>query len=462
LTRRLNDYYYANPEACRISIQTQSLNPDSLFDHSTARFISTNIPPAPFLVPVVIEALGESEAYKEVTEVVPGEADLYCGRYVNQQGGLVLTGDSDLLVHDLGTEGSVCFFKDIDRQLDTNSSSLRGHVYYPARIAGRLSLPKSHGLRALAFEMIMDGHGTFRKLLGQAVTLKAVNTHKDQYVRFLGQYNSLPTRTAGSAEHGSGYPCEFMKVIRTLDPRISEYVIQYPSIAKCIGNVESAALLSTNSIHVFLPFLVDCPIRTTAWQASTSLRQLAYVMLKGILPESEQEYCVMEHRRQNNSSGKGYRLPNIPFSPGSCTSLTSLINRVHHKFSNLSVPDRWVAFAVCQQVEWSISASNVIVQEISTHQVQSNNHINCTWETLQFLAQVQGVFYSLRILQQITGLLISCGDKIPCLKEASLLHDQLMSLPPLSDVPNFICVMALIHKIEVEHMVQAGYEILGD
>ena len=464
MTKRLNDYYYANPEACRISIQSQNTKPIGLFDHATTSFVSTRLPPAPFLVPVIIDALGQSETYKDVVEVVPGEADLYCGRSVKQHGGLVLTGDSDLLVHDLGADGSTSFFKDIDHQSD-NSGGLRSLIYYPATIADRLSLPQSHGLRALAFEMIMDSHGTFRKLLGQSITLKTINMHEDQYLDFLKPYNALSQSTTDSANCSSGYPCQFMKFLRTLDPRISEWVFQFPSIARCTDSIAPAAQLETNSIRVFLPFLVDCPIRTTAWEASTSLRQLAYGLLKNVTSTSEQEYCVFEHRRQNNINGKGYQLPNTPVTSGACTNLINLIEHLHHNFSHLPVPDRWIAFAVYQQVEWSSSAgklvnSNFIVQKLPTLQTQTYLN-NCTWDNLQFLAQVQGVFYSLRMLQQITGLLMSGGFERPCMKEASTLYDQLKSLPPLKDVPSFTCAVTLTHKVRAEHMVQAAYKILG-
>lgn len=285
-------------------------------------------------------------------------------------------------------------------------------------------------------------------------------------MEFLRQYHSLPKSRADSANRGSGYPREFAKMLRTLDPRISECVLQLPSIGRCNDNAASTAKLAMSSIHVFLPFLIDCPIRTTAWEVSTSIRQLAYGLLKSIALKNEQEYCVFEHRRQINASGKGYRLPNIPVSPESCIALISFIDHMQHSFSSLSVPDQWIAFAVCQQVEWSSSASksvndNFNLQALITLQDQANNHINCTWDTIQFLAQVQGVFYSLRILQQITGLLISCGFKSSCLGEASILHDRLKSLPPLSDVPSFTYVIALMHKIKDEHMVQAAYDILG-
>ncbi|MBE7179732.1 MAG: hypothetical protein INR71_00735 [Terriglobus roseus] len=78
------------------------------------------LPPAPFVVPAVIEALRES-GYRDVVRVVPGEADPYCAEDVRLHGGFVVTGDSDLLVYDLGQVGGVVFLQDFS--LGTSPSS---------------------------------------------------------------------------------------------------------------------------------------------------------------------------------------------------------------------------------------------------------------------------------------------------------------------------------------------------
>lgn len=466
MTRRLNAYYHANPAPGPVSALAQETKPESLFDHAAIRSRQTTFPAAPFLVPVIIDALGDSETYKDVIEVVPGEADLYCGRHLKQHRGLVLTGDSDLLVHDLGTNGSVAYFQDIEPLPDTKSGALHSPIYYPATIADRLTLPKSHGLRALAFEMVMDSHGTFRKLLLQASSLNAINTYEDQYAEFMREYHSLPANTTDSSDNRNECPVAFIEALRKLDPRISEYVLQFPSIMRCIDNMELTGAPELGSVQVFLPFLVDCPIRTTAWEVSTSLRQLAYELFKRIVPENEQEYAVIEYRRQNSTDGKGYQLPNIPLVHEACSNLIHLIDQIHHRFSSLSDSDRWIAFAVCQEVAWSSPVgrpvqSTVAAQELATVRVDAENHVNCTWNSIQFLAQVQGVFYSLRMLQQVSHLLVSYDHIKPGLEEVAILYDRLQSLPTLSTLPSLPNVILLIKKVDAEHMVQAAHDVLG-
>ena len=95
--------------------------------------------------------------------MVPGEADLYCADYVRTHGGVVFTGDSDLLLHDLG-DGAVCFFKDIDLTASTSTHLFKCIQYQIRTIVQRLGLDKTHGLLALAFEMTMDAHASFREL----------------------------------------------------------------------------------------------------------------------------------------------------------------------------------------------------------------------------------------------------------------------------------------------------------
>jgi hypothetical protein len=466
LTKRLNDYYHANPVPCRIPIRTEETDSEYLSRREPISSSPTTLPSVPFLVPVIIDALGNSETYKAVVEVVPGEADLYCARYLKQHRGTVITGDSDLLVHDLGAYGSVCFFRDIEPFPDTKSSALHSLVYHPADIADRLALTESHGLRALAFEMSQDSQGTFRKLLLQATALKAVNTHGEQYVEFLTEYKPLPADSSLTANSGGGRHLRFMEALQNLDPRVSEYVLQFPSLQKRSGQTESAAKPEVGPPHVFLPFLLDCPARISAWEVSTSLRQLAYGIIKYIVPKSEQEYSVFEHRRQNNMSGKGWQLSNIPAIPQACMALINLIDQVHCKFPTLSVLDRWIVFVICQEAAWCASTgrpvlSNLVVQDLLRIDLKTERHIECTWNIVQFLAQVQGVFYSLRMLQQITSLSLLCRQTDTLPETVFILHDRLKSLPSLGDIPDLSSVMTLIQKIEAKDMVKAAHGMMG-
>lgn len=465
LTKRLNDYHHANPVPCRIPIRAEEPRSEYLSRSERISSNPTTLPPVPFLVPVIIDALGNSETYKSVIEVVPGEADVYCAKYLKQRRGTVITGDSDLLVHDLGAYGSVCFFRDIESLPDAKCGTLHGLVYHPAHIADRLALPDSHGLRALAFEMSQDSQGTFRKLLLQATALKAVNTYGEQYVKFLAEYKPLPVDSSLTTNGGGGH-ARFMGVLRKLDPRVSEYVLQFPSLQKRSGQAEPAAKSEAADPHVFLPFLLDCPTRVSAWEVSTSLRQLAYGIIKYIVPKSEQEYSVFEHRRQNNMHGKGWQLSNIPAVPEACMAVINILDQVHCKFPTLSGLDQWILFVLCHEAIWCASTgrpvlSNLVVQDLFYIDLNTKSHIECTWNIIQFIAQVQGVFYSLRMLQQTTSLSISCSQTDALPESVLILHDRLKTLPPLNDIPDLSSAVALIKKIEAKYMAKAAHAMMG-
>jgi hypothetical protein len=232
---------------------------------------------------------------------VPGEADLYCAKYLSQYGGIVLTGDSDLLVHDLGQDGAVSFFKEIEHS--AISDTLSSQIYQPAAISQRLDLPISHGLHAFAFEILMDSHSTFRKLLVGARSLKAVTANPSDFKLFLKEYKQL------RAPLNSNDSPKILPILRSLDPRISEYVLQYPYLAQIAGKEEIAEVSET--VHVFLPFLLDCPVRTNAWEVSTVIRQLAYGLINLIVPDTQQKVTVSEHRKQQDMS-TGRELPAMP------------------------------------------------------------------------------------------------------------------------------------------------------
>jgi hypothetical protein len=450
----MNDYYNANQIPCRF-VTTSESTPRHLFVREAIRSNLTTLPPNPFIVPAVIEALSRTERYKSTVEVVPEEADLYCARYLKQNGGVVFTGDSDLLVHDLGEKGYVSFFKDIEGL--PASEALRSVVYHPAAIADRLALPKAHGLRAIAFELVKDSHGTFRKLLAQAIALKSIQTYEGEYSSFSKEYIPLPP----NLENGEYF--KFAQALRELDPRISEYVLQFPSLAKLAGRQLSTAEV-LDSPHVFLPFLLDCPVRTTAWEMSTSLRELAYGLLKFIVPKTEQNFSVFEHRREQTGHGKGWQLSSLMDIPKACQTVTDTMDQIAIQLPALSISDRWISFVIYQEIEWSTSAgrpvlSNSVSQQLMKLETQANKSYN--WDTIQFLAQVQGTLYSLRMLQQITSLVISHFRSSTFPNEISALHKLLASVPQLDGIPDLESARSLAHKITAEGIVQAAYKFLG-
>jgi hypothetical protein len=187
-TQRLTSYHQTNPIPCRAIFPNPENFSSRLFGRTAIRSNLTGLCPLSFLVPAVLESLVASTQYRDITEVVPGEADLYCAKYLKQNGGIIFTGDSDLLVHDLGADGAVSLFRDVEFPSIDNFDTLCTKLFQQSTIVDRLALPKSHGLHALAFEMTMDNHCTFPKLLAQAKSLKAVSANPQMYEDYLKEY----------------------------------------------------------------------------------------------------------------------------------------------------------------------------------------------------------------------------------------------------------------------------------
>ncbi|KAG9237755.1 XPG domain containing-domain-containing protein [Amylocarpus encephaloides] len=411
----------------------------------------TKLPPVPFLVPAILECLKTSVAYKDITKVVPGEADVYCAESIRDATGIVLTGDSDLLVHNIGRESSVLFFGDIERDTDDQLEGLRALVYCPTRIATRLGLPD---LYALAFELTSDITVSFPQLLERAKSLATSVGSSDKYEDFQNEYVGM---TSPMPRDESG----ILGVLFSMDPRISEYVLQFPYIAKIAGY--DLQFDSASTSHVFLPFLFDNPIRTNAWEISRSVRQLAYGLVNLVVPAGESKCTVFEHKRQQSKSG-GRELQILDPSKllDACEALLTILNEMSAKLPDCSQEEIWQAVGVYQDVDWHISNSKEVLGSLVRHQVlmlEDKQNQNLSWDILQYSAQLDGSYYSFRILKQITLLTTSLKPDLPPL--ILTLNQRLQSLPPIEVVKSFSHIVPTIKMIKQKGMAKVAHEVFG-
>ncbi|PBP16408.1 DNA replication initiation factor cdc45 [Diplocarpon rosae] len=443
-TRRLSQFYEKYKEPCR-SFAHGNVSPYNLFGNQAVPAKQTSLQAPPFIVPAIIEALSASDIYGTTIEVVPGEADLHCAQYLKEHGGIVLTNDSDLLVHDLGPKGVVCFFHDIESQ-GSDERLLHGQVFQPVTISQRLELPNSYGLRSLAFEMARDSHGTFRKLLGQAKSLKAVMEYPQLFKDFLEEYNELPNTTTLLLNPGT------RQRLQRLDPRISEYVLQFRSIARITGQSPVSTRATSDSHHVFLPFLRDCPVRTSAWEASTATRQLAYGLVNLIQPEDERVSIVFEHRRQlGPSKGRGLQVATLSEIPEACGVLTVKFTSLQEKLPAFTESQVWIALAMQQDIEWSefnhkTAALGLFMQNLGEFEYPDESEY-LSWDVIHFFAQLQASLYSLRMLNQISSL-VSSDSTIDSPGSVHVLTRLLSSLPALVHYPDIKSAPSKHTKVE--------------
>ncbi|KAF2084811.1 hypothetical protein K490DRAFT_7994, partial [Saccharata proteae CBS 121410] len=228
-----------------------------------------NLPAAPFLVPSVIESLQASQ-YASVTCVVPGEADAFCADLAKTDGGgIVLSGDSDLLVHDLGPEGCVMLFRDIDLG---DRGKLKTFVYQPANIASAVGLGS---LLPLAFVLSVDCYRTMPECIRLAKEVGMETVGFREFCREYGEVTADRPAPATLPDNASHLQQIISQHLRVLDPRISEYVYQVVGTTSNSSSPDPA----DSSRTMYLPFLIDDPSRASSWRPSTPLRQLAYSTL---------------------------------------------------------------------------------------------------------------------------------------------------------------------------------------
>lgn len=445
---QLNIYQSSNKVPCRAIFDSFNDAPN-VFDTGQVRSKLKSLPPPSFLVPAILEALLDSLEYKDITSVIPDEADTYCAAYVNQSGGVVLTGDSDLLVRDLGPKGAVTFFNEIESSMESGIRSLTSLVYRPTIIVERLSLPVSHGISSLAFEISRDGHGTFSKLLQQAKSLTAANQYDVEYDTFRNEYS---LERAGLNFELAAF-AEPPLCLSRLDPRISEFVLQFSDVCRLSGRSETETRL-TASTHIFLPFLIDSYEHRNAWEISTDIRQLAYGLMNLIVPSSQRVSSIIEHKKQQaNAGGRAILLPEIAEISAACTSVLTLLSQTHKTLPNVSKSGFWSAIAIKQDIDWSLDnfkpiVTRAVMEQLSTLAEPSRSgKKHLTWDIVRYSAQIHGSYYSFRILKQIIDLVVSHGPENSLPGPVLELHHQLESLPKLRDLRGLSSILKVLPLI---------------
>jgi len=380
-------------------------------------------PPPPFLVPAVIDALRDSTKFGSLVKLVPGEADGFCAENVRENGGLVLTSDSDLLVYDLGEAGGVVFLADIDAGTDTQT--LTAPQYRPADICRRLSLRPDTGLQYLAFEISRDQHLTLEQAVERAKRSEAVSVSREEYSEFIEQY--LSPEVASRSRKGE---------IPPLDPRVSEIVLRSLCASETTtpvskGNAEPR-LSGEAELEMYLPFLLDYPLRTSAWEASKPLRRLAYAVLQSLRGSSIPSVSEMR-RLQSVSSGLQVSVPSLVEVDELGTSLVEVLSSIEDGISNPDI--LWVSLAIYQDILMTMERGKGYPVSLEVLGQATKGKLDmCSWESVHFLAQTQATYYSLRMLRQILDVSVHHTGSLST--TMSKVSRSLSALPPLTDFPS--------------------------
>jgi hypothetical protein len=414
-SRQLQRYRLAYPDGVpRQRLEFDENVPVELFPFTKPQEKDAHVAaPIPgFLVPAIIDALSSSPVYGPRVKVVGGEADGFCAEDIRAHGGLVLTSDSDFLVHDLGNNGGVVFLTDIS--LDMETKALTAPLFRIRDICARLSLKPNHGLSELAFEMVTDPDLT----VGQAAELvrrsAAATSSPSAYKTFLQQYVSPETALAKSDDGP------------TLDPRISELAL------RCLSTGTDSDQ-KNNDLAIYLPFLLDYQVRTSAWEQSKRIRRLAYSLLQ--LVQRGPVPSVAEFRRPlTPSSGLEVKCL-APIEIGKESS--ALLDVMCSIEAGLPSTDLvWMALAAYQDIDLSLHQGKQSPPCFELFRQSRFGALDqASWRFIHFLAQVQGALYSLRILKQILEFTAyHAPNELP--PEVAKLRVRLAGLPPLTAFPS--------------------------
>ena len=414
-TRELQNFYHAFSNGVQKDREQFVANPKAvdLFPKSWGGEARTKAPAPAFLVPAIIEALKASTKYASLTEVMPGEADLFCARRIRQSGGIVLTHDSDLLIHDLGPEGSVLFFSDIDLGSPDSGSRSRpivGLHFKISEICERLSIKPDHGLAHLAFELVMDPHISLEQAASRSRREAAVSCYPKFYTEFIEQY--LTPETAVMADV-SGLD---------IDPRVAEIALKSAQ----------SGTTHEGEIAMFLPLLLDSPSRTSAWEASKPTRELAYALLQHAVDSNI--VAVSEFRRlQSPSAGVRIDVAKVSTLDRECDKLLSALSTI--RADVISSEATWLTYALYQDIILTNSQGKTRSLSFELLQKDAAGKLNpYSWDSVHLVAQIQASYYSMRMLQQILAFAKQERKELP--ESMGQLLDRLESLPRLASFPS--------------------------
>ncbi|KAI0846755.1 XPG domain containing-domain-containing protein [Daldinia vernicosa] len=400
---------------------------DTTLTRQFPRSSSGASPKPPFMVPAVLEALNASEDWGPLIVVVPGEADMYCAQDIRENGGTLLTSDSDLLIQNLGVEGYVSFIWDVVPVDPTSKES--GMVAMKISlhdINDRLGLTNLGGLPRVAFEK-QKGWMSFEAAVQKARDSREDTLHSPEYQAFI---NELEVKEYMPSHH------PVLTMLSGLDPRISEVVIQILLLEQMEAKsteLDENTLRGPETLSIFLPIMVENHDKKSAWTSSTNARQIGYSILQNLTCQRYSK--IIEYRTLDPSTtltGRQIEIPSLEETVENCTQLVTVLNKLAEALPSSL---RWLAFAVYQDIEWSTSEQRSPLSAELISKIMSGSKFleEYSWDLIHFTAQAQACLYSLRITKQILDVVVSMTPDLPA--PARQLHDRLTLLPLIGEWP---------------------------
>ncbi|KAL4946912.1 hypothetical protein BDV06DRAFT_208518 [Aspergillus oleicola] len=357
----------------------------------------------------------ESFPWAAITSTVPGEADAHCAYTARLKSSSILTNDSDLLLYDIGIDGSVIFLDsmelsrwDPDQPL---ASQIKAALVRPSLAVQRLGVPS---LLAFACELKAYPESSLAELIqrSQNATIMKELSNSHRHHRFAVEYQSDQCQVPLN---------ELNQVPGHLDNRISELFWQY----ELQGKYDPGKYP-----HVYLPILNEDHTKRCAWTKGREYRDLAYSILNISRPLEQRPRHVCEFvRRGRRIAEDKIELKGKTWISARIKSLEIRLGTPKANLQNVDDPQSfWTMFALGDCYGSDAEFTLADLQKLKRFLTLGYMGKQLSWADIHLTAQIHAVLYSLRILQQILAL--SNSEDLT----ASNLRSALRTLPKLHDM----------------------------
>ncbi|PKY00407.1 hypothetical protein P168DRAFT_307694 [Aspergillus campestris IBT 28561] len=399
----------------------------------TARY--NDFPHNPFIVPAVFEDLKSRWDRARISEVVdgifqkplaldcadfpwadrtvmvPGEADSQCVYMANNTGSSILTNDSDLILYDLHSAGSVVFLDSINLS-DCNTGTypdmqIKAMGICPAAVSSRLGVSD---LLFLAYNLRDNPNMGLTGLIQLSKTTYETQSNDPRYLLFAGEY--IGTNLVY-------FPGDLMHALpQNLDARVSELF--------CQCKIQHAGI-SDEIPHMYLPILFEDHMRRCGWWDSRLYRRLGYSILNATLSPSDKHAYIYEYvRRGGRIIRDRISLEDEDWIAEETQAFLSRYRSVQSTVGgDTSSPFFWRVLALYELYGPGRASAFLSAEQLSQFLRFGRMGVAVGWVDVHLSAQIQSVLYSLRILQQLNGIFVASSGHLDCLKSV------LGGLPPL-------------------------------
>jgi hypothetical protein len=158
-------------------------------------------------------------------------------------------------------------------------------------------------------------------------------------------------------------------------------------------------------------------------------------------------HAVAEFRRIQQPTSKGTRIP-ILSGIALDKACTELADRIAHVQACVAEPELpWIALAILQDIVISGENGKGTVLSLDYLHTEAAGALWVTnWDFIHMFAQVQGLYYSIRMIRQMCDFIVR-HEELP--ESVKKLRKQLSGFPTLAEFPSLATFAALFPRLRL-------------